>query len=281
MPSLTRTLPPLALVLLLLSCVLCNAAGPMDQITSAAQIIMGKWAGYFENIKTAATPAVPQAAASEVPVIDISALTSSDESARLKTIQAISTACEEIGFFVITNHGVDKTVIDSTWGEVYDFFSQDDNEKLKWAGMTEEYPYGYEQGEVLSAGKSAEKGEKADVKPDIKETFTIGPSNEKAGMPARILPTSPPQFGAQVTAYYSEMEVLYGTLLSAMAVGLDLPADWFAAKTDHHISALRTLNYPNQNTKPEPGQLRAGEQADERSEERARRGASEAKRSEG
>jgi len=281
MPSLTRTLPPLALVLLLLSCVLCNAAGPMDQITSAAQIIMGKWAGYFENIKTAATPAVPQAAASEVPVIDISALTSSDESARLKTIKAISTACEEIGFFVITNHGVDKTVIDSTWGEVYDFFSQDDNEKLKWAGMTEEYPYGYEQGEVLSAGKSAEKGEKADVKPDIKETFTIGPSNEKAGMPARILPTSPPQFGAQVTAYYSEMEVLYGTLLSAMAVGLDLPADWFAAKTDHHISALRTLNYPNQNTKPEPGQLRAGEQADERSGERARRGASEAKRSEG
>jgi isopenicillin N synthase-like dioxygenase len=197
-----------------------------------------------------------------VPVIDISALRGPDSAEKQDVVNLISAACEEIGFFVITNHGVDQTVLDNTWKSVFDFFSLDEAEKQKWAGMTEEYPYGYEQGEVLAAGKSAEKGEVGDIHADIKETMTIGPSNPASGMPARILPTSPADYAKHIEQYYTEMESLSATLLSAMAVGLNLPEDWFVSKTDHHISALRTLNYPNQDKPPEPGQLRAGAHTD-------------------
>ena len=74
--------------------------------------------------------------------------------------------------------------------------------------------------------------------------------------------TSPDGYAASIEEYYEAMETLFGTLLSAMAVGLELPPDWFDDKIDHHISALRTLNYPNQIKVPEPGQLRAGAHTD-------------------
>ena len=96
--------------------------------------------------------------------------------------------------------------------------------------MSSQYPYGYEKGEVLSAGKDKEKGETVDRQPDYKETFTIGPNNPGSGMPARILPDNPPAMAAKYTKYYAAMEGLASTLLKAFAVALELEEDWFENK---------------------------------------------------
>ena len=49
-----------------------------------------------------------------------------------------------------------------------------------------------------------------------------------------------------VKAYYDHANQLAQRLLRAFAIALDLPEDWFVGKTDKHLSALRSNNYPDQ-----------------------------------
>ncbi|GMI19737.1 hypothetical protein TrRE_jg2386 [Triparma retinervis] len=181
----------------------------------------------------------------------------------METVSKIKKACEEIGFMVITSHGVPEPVIANAWKSVGEFFDLDESSKSQLSNMSADYPYGYEKGEVLAAGKDKEKGKALSTAPDIKETFTIGPHNPASGMPSPIMPSEPPAFASHYSAYYSAMEDLSSTLLSSFALALELPVDWFESKTSHHLSALRSLNYPDQSgMTPEPGQLRAGAHTD-------------------
>lgn len=47
-------------------------------------------------------------------------------------------------------------------------------------------------------------------------------------------------------AYYEHANQLAQRLLRGFAMALDLPEDWFVGKTDKHVSALRSNNYPDQ-----------------------------------
>jgi len=198
-------------------------------------------------------PGAPSAAASLVPVIDISGLHSGDAGERTALARKIGQACEDIGFFIVVNHGIPKAVIDAAWNKTLGFFDRPLDEKLKLATDDEaKYPYGYSAlgGETLSRGKTAENGgarqEEALAGGDMKEMFQIGPKDGKAGMPPRRLPDEPEGFSDAWEAYYEHTNALAGKLLGAFALALDLPEDWFQSKADRHVSALRANNYPNQ-----------------------------------
>jgi len=62
--------------------------------------------------------------------------------------------------------------------------------------------------------------------------------------------------------YYEAMRDLGHRLMSLLARGLGLPADFFADKTGHGANALRAINYPARDTAARPGQLRAGAHTD-------------------
>jgi len=191
-----------------------------------------------------------------VPIIDIRSWTQphqfSDEE-RQSTAVAVGQACRDIGFFAITGHNLSLQVIEKAWSETAAFFDLPAEEKLKLqSSEVASYPYGYEQSERLSVGKRQQHsaGKRNDdvviqeeVPPDLKETFSIGPSNPQSGMLPRRFPTRPPGFANALDAYYQEMEHLAGILLQIFAVALQLPRDWFEDKMDHHMSALRVLNY--------------------------------------
>ena len=51
---------------------------------------------------------------------------------------------------------------------------------------------------------------------------------------------------ANTEAYYENANQLAQRLLRAFAMALELPEDWFVGKTDKHVSALRSNNYPDQ-----------------------------------
>jgi len=194
-----------------------------------------------------------------IPIIDLSPWTqpgqhSDDE--RQATVDAVEQACREIGFFAITGHARSTAAIKEAWSETTAFFDLPADEKLKskTPANVAEYPYGYEQSERLSVGKkhgsSNSSSSSSDLPssnssaPDLKETFSIGPSNPASGMPARRWPKQPPNFATALSTYYREMEQLAQILLQIFAVALKLPSPhWFADKTDHHMSALRVLNY--------------------------------------
>lgn len=184
-----------------------------------------------------------------IPLIDLE-----DENA----VEKVAKACKEIGFFAITNHGVDPAVVDGLWSASAAFFDLPEAEKnLASSTNNEEYPYGYEQSENLQLAKTGVK-----TFDDLKETFSVGPSNPESGMPPRRIPSHPPAMKVHITSYYEAMENLALKILQIMARGLDLPPQWFEDKMDHHQCALRLLNYPNLTQAAYPGQLRAGAHTD-------------------
>jgi isopenicillin N synthase-like dioxygenase len=171
---------------------------------------------------------------------------------------AVGKACQSTGFFAVTGHGVDANALQEAWSVAAAFFDLPMKSKLAWKTENErEYPYGYERNERLQLGKLA--GD--DAPPDLKETFSIGPSNPASGMPPRRFPDKPANFQSAIEAYYAEMEKLALTLLRIFAVALDLPESWFEPKMDHHMGALRLLNYFSLKGQPS-GTIRAGPHTD-------------------
>lgn len=194
---------------------------------------------------------------SAIPLID---LERSEGEERIQTIaQQIRSACQEIGFFAIVNHGVNVTAIQNAWDASRDFFDLSLEEKQRSASENStKYPYGYEHSESLAVGYN---GNGVSL-PDLKETFAIGPSHPESGMPSRRYPDRPINFESVLETYYEEMEKLAKRLLCIFAIALELPPYWFESNFDRHQSALRLLNYPLLSNKPASGQLRAGEHTD-------------------
>jgi isopenicillin N synthase-like dioxygenase len=182
---------------------------------------------------------LPVAIASPVPVIDLG-LWLSNSSSSSEVVSQVKVACETVGFFGVTNHGVEPRILQDAMNESMAFFDLPLSSKLQHKSKDEKvYPYGYEQSEQLALGYNN------DSIPDLKETFQFGPNNPDSGMPARqSFPSKPLRIALE--AYYEEMEGLARTLLELFAVALDLPMHWFDPHLTHHQSALRILNYaPN------------------------------------
>jgi isopenicillin N synthase-like dioxygenase len=194
-----------------------------------------------------------------IPVID---LTAADGST------LIDVACRHTGFLVVTNHGVDQTVIDSAWAAATRFFDLPVADKLSVAMPYPGYPYGYApvQGERLAASLGD------DTPPDLKETFSMGPIERPTHRPADEAeafvyeptpwPEALPDFQPALEAYYAAMADLVARIMTLFAEALQLPSNFFDSRIDRHTSALRLLNYPALVEAPEPGQLRAGAHTD-------------------
>lgn len=207
-----------------------------------------------------------------IPVVDFSSFLHGTPEERNAVVAEIADACRTIGFFVVKGHGVDATVIDEAWNATTQFFDLPISEKSAYTSTDEAtYPFGYSgMGmEVLSAGKDREGATAgaaagAAAAPDLKELFSLGPSNPASGFPAPIYPTQPPQLKAALSAYYEACNALANQLLSAIALGLGLEEGHFAQYVDHHASALRVLNYPAlpEGYEFKPGQLRASAHTD-------------------
>ncbi|KAM3569081.1 hypothetical protein VYU27_008809 [Nannochloropsis oceanica] len=196
--------------------------------------------------------------ASYIPIIDLSPLHDGSMAGKQKVAQAIKLACEDVGFFIITHHGVPPSIIHNAWAAATEFFDLPTEEKEKSVKMEgSQYPYGYSGfgGEVLSHSKAYEHAHHSSSSsssssslppslPDPKESFSIGPSDPASGMPAVRWPPSPPSFAPAIAAYYQAMETLSSSLLELFALALSLPPSFFTSLMIGHCSALRLLNYP-------------------------------------
>ena len=66
-----------------------------------------------------------------IPIIDLSKLFQDNKEEKLEIANKIGKACKEVGFFVITNHGVDTSIIENAWRATSSFFDLPTEEKLK------------------------------------------------------------------------------------------------------------------------------------------------------
>ena len=208
------------------------------------------------------------APADTLPEIDLGAFRSAPEAERRRIAATVDDVCRSVGFLIIRNHGVPASVIDDAWRAARDFFDLPLATKLELAPAEPSSPRGYfpvrRETLTLSRGVAGPA--------DLKEAFSCGPLapppdavNDQAAdffYGPNVWPSSPAGFRAVWIAYYRAMETLSAEIMSLFAVALELPTTYFESFFDHHVSALRGLNYPEDgNEGPDRGP-RAGAHTD-------------------
>jgi len=204
-----------------------------------------------------------------VPLIDMAPFLSGDAVRKRAVAAAVNQACEDIGFFVITGHGVDPRLAARVLSESRGFFELPLEEKLRVARPAPEIGRGYSApGSESSAYSRLER-----TPPDIKESFTIGlvdvPDDPYHRGPAaghhfapNLWPARPPGLAAAYADYYRAMEHLARVVMRMFALALGLDEDYFDSRCDRPFSVMRVLHYFDQTTEPLPGQLRCSEHTD-------------------
>lgn len=204
----------------------------------------------------------------EIPVIDLTPYFEGSAAGKRAVARAVDEACRNIGFLVISGHGVDETLIRSIREVSNDYFNLPTEEKLELRMPPDRYR-GYTP--IGTEGLAASLDNIAP--PDLKESFSIGPVNvtddsyhtgPQAGsfFANNNWPTAPHGMREIWEAYYRAMEELAGSLMRIFALALDLQEGWFDDKIDKHITNFSVIHYPEPTGEPIPGQLRAGAHTD-------------------
>src|SRR5258708_12849042 len=71
------------------------------------------------------------AAKNAIPTIDLSPLRGGSGTEKREVARQIDAACTEIGFFIVTGHGISQDLITTARQQAIDFFALPDEEKMK------------------------------------------------------------------------------------------------------------------------------------------------------
>ncbi|VTX58751.1 isopenicillin N synthase family dioxygenase [Acinetobacter ursingii] len=198
-----------------------------------------------------------------IPVIDISGLFSADVKERQMVAQQMKQACEDKGFFYISNHGIATELQQAVFKQSKQFFDLPMNEKEKVHKKNSIANRGYEplKNQTLEAGTPA----------DLKEGFYSG--REYALESKEVLaqrfnhgpnqwPTQFPEFESTMQHYQAELEVLAKYLMRGLALSLSLAENYFDDFCHDSLVTLRLLHYPPQPANPEPNEKGCGAHTD-------------------
>lgn len=192
---------------------------------------------------------------SEIPVIDISALVDGSDPQRVA--KEIGKAAEEVGFFYVKNHGVPKSAVEGMYRAAEEFFNLpiEAKERLHVANT----------GPTLR-GYIPINAENVDPKHtrDLKEVFEFGEHEEKVSpfFGPNPMPSELPDFKETAESYHSTMLNLARKLTNALALSLDLPADYFDSMLRKPITYQRLLHYPPQEGRASQEEMGIGAHTD-------------------
>ncbi len=166
-------------------------------------------------------------------------------------VETLRRACAELGFFTVVGHGVDDELVAEVSARSRAFFDQAAEDKLRYAGPAGEpgLPV-YRPLRSESLGATGHGSAAA----DLKESLDWGPELEGVAWPAGLR--------EPYERYLAEMHRLARVLRGVIAQALGQDDDWFEDRFDNRASSLRVINYPDPDTPPADGQLRAGAHRD-------------------
>ena len=204
-----------------------------------------------------------------IPVIDLGPYWSGDAVARQTVADKVGWACENIGFLVISNHGIPQDLIDRTFAVSRDFFDLPLTEKERFKPADGVAPRGYHAIATRNLAKTLGQI----TPPDLREQFFVGPltptTTKTAQVPGaavfysdNIWPENPATYRNVLTEFYTVMEGLAARLMRIFATALALPETFFDDKIDSHFNTCPSNHYPVVNGDPLPGQIRCGAHTD-------------------
>lgn len=180
-----------------------------------------------------------QTAFSEIPMVDIVGLVNGSDAQGVA--QKLRKVCEEVGFFYVKNHGVSKDLVQAMYQASQEFFGLPWETKQRMnvvnSGLTL-------RGYIPPYGEDAGPGKAR----DIKEAFDYGVHSDDV-LPffgPNLMPAELPEFKETCETYHEAMVSLARKLVSAIALSLDLPADYFAEMQRNPITIQRLLHHPAQ-----------------------------------
>ncbi len=156
-------------------------------------------------------------------------------------VAELGAAYREWGFCGISGHGIDPALIDGAYEAFKAFFALPDDVKRKYHVPGSGGARGYTPFGIETAKDSKHF--------DLKEFFHVGrelPLGSKYAdvMPPNLWPAEVPAFKPVAYELYETLDRLGSRVLSALALHIDLPADFFADKTNVGNSILRPIHYP-------------------------------------
>jgi isopenicillin N synthase-like dioxygenase len=210
-----------------------------------------------------------KASVSDIPAIDIVPFLQGDSAGKRAVADAVATACREIGFLVISGHGLPQETLNKAISGGFEFFDLPPETKAKWHPTGTARQRGYHR--VATRSLASTIGEK--TPPDLRESLFLGPVDDHRAHYAHLaeaetayapntIPNEPDGFDTALVELYRGFERLSLDMLRIFAVALDLPEDHFRQLMTRHFSIFGMHHYPVLEIAAEPGQLRAGAHTD-------------------
>ena len=196
-----------------------------------------------------------QVSESRVPTLDFAAFRSAQDAAARNALGArMFDAMRDIGFVILTNHGLPERLTERAWAEAASFFALPDEAKKRCAFVSPAANRGY-------LGVTEEK---ADFRvPDLRETINIGDEWDEYDNP---WPAELPSFRDTMLDFYDASNALHLDVLRCLATGMGLQEEHFTSLCDGRCNTLRLLHYPSctraQLSDEVGGQKRAGAHTD-------------------
>jgi isopenicillin N synthase-like dioxygenase len=196
----------------------------------------------------------------EIPVLNLQDFISDNADRKSRFVDELVTACNDIGFVAITNHGLSSDLTEQLYQSVQSFFSLPEETKQHYeiAGLHGQRGY-------TGKGKEHAKGRTTG---DLKEFYHVGQENIPADLaneyPANVWPAEVPDFKDLTLQTFKTLEDAGKQMLRAMALYLDLDEQYFDNKVIGGNSILRPIHYfPIDNPESIPGDaVRAAEHGD-------------------
>ena len=180
-----------------------------------------------------------------VPIIDLGGL--GDETARDELADRVCSVCHEVGFALLSDHGIDATLVDDVFSLMERFFALDESQRASIDKARSPHFRGWE------AVGSEYTNNRVDVREQI-DVWTEWPVSTDPSAPVASRLLGPNQWlpddvlpGHRVvtTRWMDELGRLADRLLSLMARGLGLADDHFAAMFgEGSMSLTKMISYP-------------------------------------
>lgn len=187
-----------------------------------------------------------------LPIIDVSALRSTNPMDWTYTAKEIDRACRQYGFFYVCGHGIDPELIDEVWRLARRFFDLPDASRQRLSIHNSSAGRGYEGVGAQTLGAAGRS--------DFKESFYIGldpgpPFDRQTPTPGKgsnQWPDEIPEFKPVMQRYLDAMHTLANRLMNGIGSALDLPPGYFDPFLADPLVRLRLLHYPPSPDRTEP-----------------------------
>ena len=170
------------------------------------------------------------------------------------SINILSDALEDHGFFSITEHGLSNDLVDKCYQLSKQFFDLEYEIKNKYSSVGSKGARGY-----TPKGIETAVGENV---PDQKEFWHHGPVVDDTfdqKIPKNIIIEEMPEFNKYYDELYLELHKIGSRVLSVIALSLDIDKNFFTPWIEKGNSLLRSIHYPPVDSNLNPHRARAHE----------------------